>query len=65
MFAVPRGAACRDRGYQEQPTDRGLIDNFSHHRSAWPRNHPDIADMLRDRRLVTAINDIKVRAKAP
>jgi hypothetical protein len=42
-----------------------LIDNFSDQWSDWLRDHPDIADMLRDYRLVTTINDIEVRAKAP
>lgn len=41
-----------------------VIDNFSDHWSE-PRNHPDIADMLRGYQLVTAINDIEVRAKPP
>lgn len=41
-----------------------LIDNFSDQWSDWLRNHTDIADMLRDYRLVTTINDIEVRTKA-
>ena len=42
-----------------------LIDNFSDNWSAWLRDNPDIANLLRDYRLVTTINDIEVRAKSP
>jgi hypothetical protein len=42
-----------------------LIDNFSDNWSAWLRDNPDIANLLRDDRLVTTINDIEVRAKSP
>ncbi len=40
-----------------------LVDNFSDHWSEWLAAHPDIADRLRDYRLVTTIDDIEVRAK--
>jgi hypothetical protein len=42
-----------------------LVDNFSDNWSAWLRDNPDISGLLRDYRLVTTINDIEVRAKAP
>jgi uncharacterized membrane protein YbaN (DUF454 family) len=42
-----------------------LVDNFSDRWSDWLRDHPDVADMLRDYRTVATINDIEVRAKTP
>ena len=41
-----------------------LVDNFSDHWSTWLADHPDVADLLKDYRLVATINDIEVRAKA-
>jgi hypothetical protein len=42
-----------------------LVDNFSDHWSGWLQQNPDVADLLRDYRLVNTINDIEVRAKTP
>jgi hypothetical protein len=42
-----------------------LVDNFSDHWSSWLQDNPDVADLLKDYRLVATINDIEVRAKAP
>jgi hypothetical protein len=42
-----------------------LVDNFSENWSGWLRDHPDVADLLGDYRLVATINDIGIRAKAP
>jgi hypothetical protein len=42
-----------------------LIDNFSDNWSAWLRDNPDVADQLRDYRLVATISDIEIRARIP
>jgi hypothetical protein len=42
-----------------------LIDNFSDNWSSWLKDHPDVADLLADYRLVATINDIEMRAKTP
>jgi hypothetical protein len=41
-----------------------LVDNFSDQWSSWLGDHPDVADLLRDYRLVAIVNDIEIRAKA-
>ena len=41
-----------------------LVDNFSDQWSGWLHDHPDVADLLRDYRLVATVNDIEIRAKA-
>jgi hypothetical protein len=40
------------------------VDNFSDQWSSWLGDHPDVADLLRDYRLVAIVNDIEIRAKA-
>ena len=42
-----------------------LIDNFSDNWSGWLRDNPDVADQLRNYRLVTTISDIEIRARIP
>jgi hypothetical protein len=42
-----------------------LVDNFSDNWSGWLKDHPEVADLLGDYRLVATINDIEIRAKAP
>jgi len=41
-----------------------LVDNFSDNWSKWLADHSDVADVLRDYRLVATINDIEIRTKA-
>jgi hypothetical protein len=41
-----------------------LVDNFSDQWSDWLGDHPDVADLLRDYRLVATVNDIEIRARA-
>jgi hypothetical protein len=41
-----------------------LVDNFAGNWSVWLQDHPDVAGLLADYRLVATINDIEVRAKA-
>ena len=60
--------AARERAMLIEDIDNSpptvvLVDNFSDHWSEWLQAHPDIADRLRDYRLVTIIDDIQVRAK--
>jgi hypothetical protein len=50
---------------KKNPPTVVLVDNFSDRWSDWLRGNPDVADLLRDYRLVTTINDIEVRAKTP
>jgi hypothetical protein len=50
---------------KKNPPTVVLVDNFSDHWSNWLTDHPDVAGMLRNYRLVTTINDIVVRAKTP
>jgi hypothetical protein len=50
---------------KKNPPTVVLVDNFSDHWSDWLRENPDVADLLRDYRLVTTINNIEVRAKTP
>jgi hypothetical protein len=50
---------------KKNPPTVVLVDNFSDRWRDWLRDNPDVADMLRDYRLVTTVNDIEVRFKAP
>jgi hypothetical protein len=60
--------AARERAMLIEDIDNNpptvvLVDNFSDNWSKWLETHPDIADRLRDYRLVSTIDDIEVRAK--
>jgi hypothetical protein len=60
--------AARERAMLIEDIDKNpptvvLVDDFTDHWSEWLAAHPDVADRLRDYRLVTTIDDIEVRAK--
>lgn len=40
-----------------------LVDNSTDHWSSWLAENPDVADLLKDYRLVATIDDIEIRAK--
>ncbi len=41
-----------------------LVDNFSDNWSKWLQDNPDVADVLRNYRLIATINYIEIRSKA-
>jgi hypothetical protein len=49
---------------RKNPPTVVLVDNFSDRWSDWLQQNPDVADQLRDYRLVATINDIEIRARA-
>jgi hypothetical protein len=48
---------------RKNPPTVVLVDNFSDRWSDWLQQNPEVADELRDYRLVATIDDIEVRAK--
>ena len=64
VYAARERAMLIEDIKKNQPTVV-LVDNFSDNWSSWLKDHPDVADLLADYRLVATINDIEMRAKTP
>jgi hypothetical protein len=67
--AALEGYAARERAMLMEDIGKNaptvvLVDNFSGNWSMWLQDHPDVAGLLGDYRLVATINDIEIRAKS-
>src|SRR6267378_3462298 len=59
---VRDGAPQARRPVDRRRPRRSLV--AADHWSTWLRDHSDVADLLRDYRLVATVSDIEIRAKA-